>query len=228
MKVVIFGASGMVGSGVLLECLDSPEVSRVIVVGRTPTGRTHDKLTEIEHGDFLDFSTIEDELKDLDACFWCLGISAAGLSEEKYTRITYDFTKAAAETLLRLNPKITMCFVSGMGTDSSEKGRQMWARVKGRAENLLLGMGFERAIMFRPAAIQPTRGIKSKTLLYRIVYIMMTPLWPLSRLVAGKWVTNGVVIGRAMIHAAQHGAPKDILESPDINALAQSALAGAS
>lgn len=220
MKVVLFGASGMIGSGVLLECLDSPDVQSVVAVGRTKTGIEHAKLREVVHADFLDFSAIEPDLSGLDACFWCLGISSTGMSEADYTRVTHDFTKAAAETLLKCSPRIVMCFVSGAGTDSSEQGRSMWARVKGKTENLLLGMGFARATMFRPGYIQPMRGVTSKTRLYRALYVVTTPLFPLVRRLFPKSVTTTVAVGRAMIAVARDGAPGPILDSGDINALA--------
>jgi uncharacterized protein YbjT (DUF2867 family) len=220
MKIVLFGASGMIGSGVLLECMDSAEVESVLSVGRSSTGRSHVKLREIVHHELLDLAAIEDQLTGLDACFWCLGVSAAGLSEEAYRRITVDFTEAAAKTLLRLNPGIAMCFVSGAGTDSSEQGRAMWARVKGRAENLLLGMGFERATMFRPAFIQPLRGVVSKTRSYRVMYAVLKPFYPLLKLLFPRQVTTSVAVGRAMIRAAHEGSAKAILECWEINELA--------
>jgi uncharacterized protein YbjT (DUF2867 family) len=218
MRVVLFGASGMIGKGVLLECLDSEDVDSVLVVGRSPTGIEHAKLREILHRDFLDFSAIADELRGMDACLWCLGVSAAGMSEADYTRITYAYTKAAAETLLRLDPEIAFCFVSGAGTDAH--GRAMWARVKGRTEELLLGMGFRRAFMFRPAYIHPMRGVTSKTKLYRALYVIAKPLYPVMRRLFPDATTTTVMVGRAMIAAAVRGAPKPILESADINALA--------
>lgn len=221
MKVVIFGASGMIGTGVLLECLDSNDVESVCVVGRSGSGMQHAKLREIQHADFLDFAPIRDELRDVDACFWCLGVSSAGLSEEEYTRITYGYTKAAADLLYELNPQLAFCFVSGASTDSTEAGSTMWARVKGKAENLVLGKGFRRAVMFRPGYIHPMRGTRSKTAVYRIAYFFTVPLYPVLRRLFPKFVTTSVAIGRAMIVAARDGSEKAILDPPDINALAE-------
>ena len=179
MKVLLFGASGMVGQGVLRECLLDPEVTTVLSIVRSSTGQQHPKLREIVHKDFLDFSSIESELSGFDACFFCLGVSSAGMSEENYRRITYDITLAAAQTLVKLNPNMTFVYVSGAGTDSSERGRVMWARVKGQTENALLRLPFKAAYMFRPAVIVPLHGIKSRTMLYRIPYAVLGPLLPL-------------------------------------------------
>jgi uncharacterized protein YbjT (DUF2867 family) len=221
MNVVLFGASGMVGRGVLLECLEAPEITRVLAVVRRPLSISHPKLTEIVHSDFTDYGAIGDRLRDAGACFFCLGVSSVGMKEEEYRRITYDFTIAAAKTLQRLNPQVVFCYVSGAGTDSSEKGRSMWARVKGRTENELLAM-FPNAYMFRPGYIHPEKGVTSSTPLYRAAYIA---LWPIGRLLvaASKGLaTTTIVLGRAMIIAALRGAPKKILESRDINALGRS------
>ena len=179
MKVILFGASGMVGQGVLRECLLDPEVTAVLSIVRSSTGQQHPKLREIVHKDFFDFSSIESELSGFDACFFCLGVSSAGMSEENYRRITYDITLAAAQTLVKLNPNMTFIYVSGAGTDSSERGRMMWARVKGQTENALLRLPFKAAYMFRPAVIVPLHGIKSRTRLYRVSYAVLGPLLPL-------------------------------------------------
>ncbi|PKN58348.1 MAG: epimerase [Deltaproteobacteria bacterium HGW-Deltaproteobacteria-14] len=219
MNVVIFGASGMVGHGALIECLEGSEVASVRVVGRSSAGVEHPKLREIAHSDFLDFTAIEPDLTGLDACFWCLGVSSSGMSEADYRRITHDFTVAAAETLLRLNPALTMCFVSGTGTDSSAAGSTMWARVKGATENALLAMPFATAAMFRPGYIQPRKGVKSKTRSYRWALAALRPLYPLIKLSFGARVTTTDTIGRAMIRVAREGTPKPILTAPDINAL---------
>ena len=160
MKVLVFGASGMVGQGVLRECLLDPEVSVVLSIARSSTGQQHPKLKEIVHKDFLDFASLETEWAGLDACFFCLGVSSAGMSEENYKRVTYDITLAAAQVLAKLNPNLTFVYVSGAGTDSSERGRVMWARVKGQTENALLRMPFRAAYMFRPGVIVPLHGIK--------------------------------------------------------------------
>ncbi len=166
MKVILFGATGMVGQGVLRECLLDPEVETVLAVGRSSTGQQHAKLQEILHKDLEDLSRIENKLSGYDACFFCLGVSSAGLNEQQYRRVTYDLTIAAAKVLVRLNPAMTFIYVSGAGTDSTERGRMMWARVKGQTENALLQMPFRAAYMFRPAYIQPLHGIKTRTRWY--------------------------------------------------------------
>jgi len=215
MNVVVFGASGMLGHAAVLEALDDEDVRSVKTVGRRQLDLEHPRLTQIIHSDLLDFSAIEDQLTDLDACLWCLGISAAGLTEDEYRRITVGFTRAAAEALLRLNPQIAMCFISGTGTDPT--GRAMWQRVKGEAENMLLGMGFARATMLRPAMIKPMRGVSSRTTSYRVGYAVVRPLWPLIRMVAGKHATDSVTVGRALLKAAKQDAPSAILENHEIN-----------
>jgi uncharacterized protein YbjT (DUF2867 family) len=220
MNVVLFGGSGMVGQAVLRECLLDPDVDRVVSVVRKATGERHPKLEELVHSDFFDFSAIESGLTGADACFFALGVTSAGMSEEAYRRVTYDITMAAARTLLDLNPGMTFVFVSGAGTDSSEHGRTMWARVKGVTENALLGMPFKAAYMVRPAGIQPLHGIRSRTTSYRILYTLLRPVFPLLRATIPQYVTTTELLGRAMIEAAKHGAPKRILESIDINRLA--------
>jgi uncharacterized protein YbjT (DUF2867 family) len=219
MNVIIFGATGMVGQGVLRECLLDPEVEGVLCIGRGSTGQQHPKLREIVHSDFLDFSPIESEMRGLDACFFCLGVSSAGMQEQPYRRVTYDFTVAAAQTLARLNPGMTFIYVSGMGTDSFERGRVTWARVKGATENALLRMPFKAAYMFRPAAIVPLHGIKSKTGLYRFFYALTAPLLPWLYAHFPRYVTTTEQMGRAMLKVAKYGAPKPVLENSDINAL---------
>ena len=219
MRVILFGASGMVGQGVLRECLLDPEVTGVLSIVRSSTGQQHAKIREIVHKDFFDFSSIESELSGLDACFFCLGVSSAGMSEEKYRRVTYDIALAAAQTLAKLNPNMTMVFISGAGTDSSERGRVMWARVKGQTENALLRLPFKAAYMFRPGVIVPLHGIKSRTRLYRIPYLILAPILPLLNRLFPKYVTTTEKLGRAMLTAAKRGAPKQVLESADINEL---------
>lgn len=221
MNVVIFGATGLVGRGVLLEALDDPGVERVVSVARRPSGVTHDKLQDIEHDDFTDFDPIADQLADLDACFWCLGISSAGLDEAAYTRITYDFTMAAAKVLKEKNPDMVFCFVSGAGTDDTEQGRTMWARVKGKTENALKGMGFRTTVLFRPAFIKPMRGSSPRGALYKVMTAILGLFAPLFRALGAA--TSTVEIGRAMLAAARGNAPKQILDSRDINALAKDA-----
>ena len=220
MKVVVFGASGMVGQGVLRECLLDPEIESVLSIGRSATGRRHAKLREVLHKDFFDLSTIEADLTGLDACFFCLGTSAAGMSEVDYHRVTYELTLAVARTLVRLDPAMTFLYISGAGTDSSEKGRSMWARVKGKTENALLALPFKASYMFRPGYIQPMHGIKSKTRWYRILYASLGWLYPVFKALAPTMATTTEQLGRAMVAAAKHGAPKHVLEGRDINALA--------
>jgi uncharacterized protein YbjT (DUF2867 family) len=221
VNVVLFGASGMVGQGVLRECLLDSDVQSVLSIGRSATGRRDPKLRELVHRDFLDFSSIENQLSGFDACFFCLGVSSVGMKEADYRHITYDFTLAAARPLASLNPGMTFVYVSGTGTDSSEQGRTMWARVKGKTENDLLRLPFKAAYMFRPGVIVPLHGIKSKTKLVRISYAVMGPLLPLLRAAFPKYVTTTEQVGRAMIQVAKHGAPKVLLENPDINELAR-------
>ena len=218
MKVIVFGASGMVGQGVLRECLFAPDVTRVVSVGRSPSGQQHPKLRELLHADFSDFSAIEGELAGFDACFFCTGVSSAGMSEGDYPRGTYESTLAAARTLVRLNPAMTFIYVSGAGTDSTEKGRSMWARVKGRTENALFALPFKAAYMFRPGAIQPLHGIRPKSRVYRFAYTIAGPLLPLGRALFPGAVTTTELVGRAMLNAVRRGAGKKILENRDINA----------
>ena len=215
-KVIITGASGMVGKGVLLECLDHDSISEVLVVGRNPQSINHPKLKELIHSDFTNFVEVKDQLLGYDACFFCLGISAAGLNEEQYKRITYDFTLALAKTLFGINPKMTFNYVSGEGTDSSEKGKMMWARVKGKTENDLLNLGFKQAFMFRPGAIIPLRGIKSKTKSYQFMYDYFLWLVKIIKLIAPNSVVSTTQIGLAMINSMLNGYPDKILRPKDI------------
>jgi uncharacterized protein YbjT (DUF2867 family) len=219
VKVILFGASGMVGQGVLRECLLAPEVEQVLSIGRSATGPKHPKLREVQHADFSDFSALEPQLAGFDACFYCLGATAGGKSEAEYTRITFDFTLAAARPLASLNPGMTFVYVSGASTDATERGRIMWARVKGRTENALLALPFKAAVMFRPAGIIPVHGVVSKTAAYRIFYVVLGPLLPLLRRLFPAAVTTTELIGRAMLNAVRIGAPKQVLESADIDAL---------
>jgi uncharacterized protein YbjT (DUF2867 family) len=222
MKVLIFGATGMVGQGVLRECLLDPDVSSVQTIGRTGTGLKQAKLREIVHPDLMHYSEIEESLRCFDSCFFCLGVSSAGMSEPEYERLTYGITLAAAEILARLNPGMTFVYVSGKGTDSTEKGRSMWARVKGRTENALLRLPFKAAYMFRPAGIQPMHGERPKAAAYRIVAPLAFLLLPLIRRIFPDYVLTTEEIGRAMIGVARRGFPKKILESPDIRECARS------
>jgi uncharacterized protein YbjT (DUF2867 family) len=219
-RILLFGATGMIGQGVLRECLNDPGVAHVLSVGRTATGVTHAKLSELVREDLFDLAPIEDELTGFDAAFYCLGVSAAGMSEAGYTRLTYDLTLSVAETLARRNPRMTFVYVSGAGTDATEKGRVMWARVKGRTENALRRLPFAAVYLFRPGIIQPLHGARSKTPSYRFLYGAMKPLLPLARLLLPRQVTTTEVIGRAMLAVARYGAPKAVLQSTDLVALA--------
>lgn len=218
MKVIIFGATGMVGQGVLRECLLDPEVELTQTVGRTATGIPHPRLREIVHSDLWNYAPIESSLAGFDACFFCLGVASRGMKEEEYKRITYGITLAAADILCRLNPQMKFIYVSGAGTDSSEKGKIMWARVKGKTENALLKMPFAAAYMFRPGLIQPLDGIQSKTKLYRVFYKISKPVIPFLRSSFPNHVLTTKEIGQAMLNVAKHGYPKRILETKDIRA----------
>lgn len=219
-KVIITGATGMVGKGILLECLDYTQIEEVLVIGRSTIGMMHPKLTELIHKDFLDFSNVANQLEGYDACFYSLGISAAGLNEGQYRKITYDYTIALAKTLLDNNPEMTFNYVSGEGTDSSEKGRMMWARVKGKTENDLLKLGFKQAFMFRPGAILPLKGIKSRTKSYQFLYDYFTWLVKLIKVIAPNSIVNTTQIGLAMINSVLMGYDKKILRPKDIIKLA--------
>lgn len=221
MNVVIFGATGMVGSGVLLECLDDPRVASVLVVGRSPCGVEHEKVREHLRADFFDYGDVARELAGLDACFFCLGVSAYRMDEAAYSHLTYDLTLAAAGALSGASPGLTFCYVSGQGTDSSERGRFMWARVKGRTENALLAL-LPGACMFRPGYIQPLKGVRSKTRLYQAMYNVVAPMYPLFRRVFGAYMTTSENVGRAMIEVAARGCETRVLETGDINRIAAS------
>ncbi|MFD0229222.1 epimerase [Streptomyces hirsutus] len=219
MKIVIFGASGMTGHGVLRACLLDPAVTRVLVVVRSPLGISHPKLQEVIHQDFTDLSAISEQLAGHDACFYCLGISSAGRSEAEYTRITYDYTLAAARAVSASNPGLTFTYISGEGTDSREDGRSMWARVKGRTENALLAMPMN-AYMFRPAYIRPRHGAVSRTPVYRVLYALTSWFYPLLRRLSPGHTTTTEHIGRAMLAVTRPGAVEQrILYSPEINRL---------
>lgn len=217
MKVIVFGATGMVGQGVLRECLLDPAVTEVLTIGRSATGQQSPKLREIVHKDFLDFSAIENEMTGYDACFFCLGVSSLGLDEARYRHLTYDITLAAARPLARLNPGMTFVYVTGASTDSTEQGSMMWARVKGKTENDLLKLPFKAAYMFRPGAIQPLHGVRSKTAWVQAIYTVTSPLLTLLHHLAPQYVTTTEEVGRAMLAVARHGYPKPILEMPDIH-----------
>jgi uncharacterized protein YbjT (DUF2867 family) len=220
MNVVIFGATGMVGQGVLLECLRDTNVERVLVIGRSSAGREHAKLQEVLVPDLFDVASYASELTGLDACFFCLGISSAGMSEPAYRHLTYDLTTAVAGELATRSPALCFVYVSGAGTDSTERGRSMWARVKGATENALLAIPFRSAFMFRPGVIQPLDRIRSKTRAYRLGYVLMAPVLPLLRRAFPNSVSTTREIGQAMLAVARNGWSRSVLETKDIHAAA--------
>ncbi len=223
MRVLLFGASGMVGQGVLRECILSPDVESILCISRGPgslgLGEGSEKVRELVTVDFYDFSAIEPQLAGCDACFFCLGVSSVGMKEEQYRRITYDIALAAAQAILRANPtpsSVTFVYVSGAGTDA--KSRTMWARVKGETENALLAMPFRAASMFRPGAIMPMHGIRSKTAFYQAFYSVLAPLMPLLLRTFPRHMNTTEQVGRAMLHVTREGYAKTILEPSDITA----------
>jgi uncharacterized protein YbjT (DUF2867 family) len=219
MKVIVTGSTGMVGKAVLLECLDHPEIDKVFVINRRSIGLTHPKMIEVLHSDFSDYSSLKDQLQGYSAAYLCMGVSAAGMSEEKYTMVTHDFSLALATTLFNINPGMTITYISGEGTDSSEKVSSMWARVKGKTENNLLKLGFKQAFMFRPGVIIPLKGIKSSTNMYQFFYDYFLWLIKLIKLIAPNTIVNTTQLGLAMINVTQYGfdntvlRPKQILEA---------------
>jgi uncharacterized protein YbjT (DUF2867 family) len=219
MKVILFGATGMVGQGVLRECLLDAGIESVLVVGRSSTGMRHAKLREVLHDNFTDFSKIESQLRGYDACFFCLGVSSVGMEAERYRHLTYDVTIAAAKTLVRLNPAMVFTYVTGRGTDSTEQGPVRWARVKGKTENDLLKLPFKAAYMFRPAGIQPLHGVRSRTAWVQAIYVVAAPLLSYLARTAPKYMTTSEQLGRAMIKVARDGYPTSVLESEDISSI---------
>jgi len=222
MKVVVFGATGMVGNSVLRECLDDPRIDEVVTVGRNPSGTTAPKIVDIVHRDMLDFSAIEADLTGADACFFCLGVSSAGMNEADYTRITHDITLAAATTLSGVNPQMVFVYVSGESADSTETSKTMWKRVRGATENALLALPLTTYIL-RPGFIRPRPGSPSKTWWYKVFYQVSVPLYPLLRKVWPSSVTTSENIGKAMIALAANAPdlPDRVLRSDKINELAQ-------
>ncbi|HWY02280.1 MAG TPA: NAD(P)H-binding protein [Candidatus Acidoferrum sp.] len=221
MKVVIFGATGMVGQGVLRECLLDPDVESVLAVVRNASLPHHDKLREIVHQDVSDLAAIEDSLSGYDACFFCLGVSSVGMKEETHRRVTYDLTVSVAKTLAKLNPTMTFIYVSGAGTDSTERGRLMWARVKGRTENALLQIRFKAVFLFRPGYVQLLHGIRTKKAWYGAVYALVKPLYPLLKMLFPNYVTTTECVGRAMLGVTKRGFPKPVVENRDINGMCE-------
>lgn len=220
MKVLLFGASGMIGKGVLLECIADPDVTKVLAIGRSPSGAKDPKVEDLVLPDLHDYSAVRAKLEGYDACFFCLGVSSAGMNEADYTKITYDLTVAAAKAIHQASPNLVFCFVSGASTDSTEQKGAMWARVKGRAENAVLKMGFKQAYMFRPGLIQPLKGIQSRTPAYRYFYLAFGWLLPVLKQVLPSTITTTERIGLAMINAVKKGYAQPILETRDINLLA--------
>jgi uncharacterized protein YbjT (DUF2867 family) len=220
MRVILFGATGMVGAGVLHECLRDDRVQEVLAILRSTSGRSHPRLRELIRTDFLDYSDARETLRGYDACFFCLGVTAVGKTEEEYRRLTFDITMAAARMMAGLNPGSTFCYVSGQGTDSSEKGRVMWARIKGKTENAILQLPL-KGYMLRPGYIQPLGGIRSKTRVYRLFYQLMAPVYPVLKRLTPNLVTTNETVGRAMISLAANGYEARILEVRDINRVGQ-------
>ncbi len=219
MKIVLFGATGMIGSGSLIECLESKDVREVLVVGRRSCEVEHDKLSELILDDMFEYSAVQGRFAGTDACFFCLGVSAAGMSEEAYHRVTYELTVTAAESLASVNDGMTFCYISGAGAYSSEQGPMMWARVKGKIENRLAEMDFASLWIFRPGFIQPVKGVRSRTRLYNAIYAVAGPLTPLMSRIAPSLVTTTEKIGRALIRVARDGADQTVLTNRDINRL---------
>jgi uncharacterized protein YbjT (DUF2867 family) len=221
VKVLIFGATGMVGQGVLRECLAAPDVTLVQAIGRTPTAQQHPKLREVVHGDMSHYEKVEEELKGFDACFFCLGVSSTKMGERAYTRVTHDLTLAAAETLARLNPQMVFIYLSGAGADQTGTSKTMWERVRGGTEKALLALPFKAVYIFRPGMIQPLGDIKSKTPSYRIFYSLMKPLLPGLRMLFPKEIVTTAQMGQAMLKATRQLPAKRVLERSDIAALSE-------
>jgi uncharacterized protein YbjT (DUF2867 family) len=217
VNVLIFGATGMVGQGVLRECLAAPDVAMVKTIGRAPTGQRNLKLQELVHADMWQYDGIDDELTGFDACFFCIGVSSAGMDEQKYTHLTYDLTLAAARKLAQLNPQMVFVYVSGVGADSTEKSSVMWERVRGKTENALLALAFRAVYILRPGMIQPLDGITSKTPAYRIFYSLMKPVLPLLRRALPDQILTTAQVGQAMLNLVRRGAPVRTLDSAAIN-----------
>lgn len=222
IRSILFGGTGMVGEGVLHEALNDTEVESILVIGRRSCNVTHQKLRELLHNDFHEYTAIEDHLRGYNACFFCLGVTSLGKSEQEYRRLTYDLTMAAARTLSRLNPGMVFCYVSGAGTDSTERGRSMWARVKGKTENDLMKLPFKAVYAFRPGFIRPIAGLKNSLTFSKV----LAPLYPVLNLLIPKYVCTLEDVGHSMIRAAGAGYPKSVLECVDITQLARTRSGG--
>ncbi len=217
VTAIITGSTGMVGEGVLHQCLENPLVKKVLVINRKPGGYSHPKLAELFVNDFFDLSPIEAQLKGYNACFFCLGVSSVGMKKDKYYHLTYDLTMHLAQTLSRLNPDMTFCYVSGAGTDSTEKGKSNWARVKGKTENDLMKLPFKKAYAFRPGFIKPIKGLKNAHSFYKYI----NWLYPVGRVFYPSGFCTLKELGNAMIHSVSRGYNKSVLEGKDIITLAK-------
>ena len=223
MRIVLFGGTGQIGRGVLLEALDDPGVTDVLAIGRAKTGESHPRLREVEHRDLFDLAPVAAEMRGADACIFCIGVSAVGMSEADYTRITHDMTLAVANRFLASNPDAAFLFISGQGADTTESGALMWARVKGRTENALLAMPFRAVTIFRPGLVLPERGIQSRTRWYRVFYTVTRPLGGL--FVGAGVATTTTLLGLAMLEAVEHPPGERILDNRAINTLGAERLA---
>ena len=221
MKILVFGASGMVGQGAVRESLRAPDVSEVIVVVREALALTHPKLRQIVVDDLLDLSLHRPSLKDVSGCLFCIGVTSSGMSAEAYKKLTHGLTLAVASKLLDMNPRMVFVYVSGAGADSTERNGGMWARVRGQTENAILRLPFANSFILRPALIEPLHGARSKTRSYRALYTLLAPLLPVLRWIAPGWVLSTQLIGEAMLGLLRHGAPVRVLESSDIRALVE-------
>ena len=212
LHVIVTGATGMVGEGVLQEALESEAVEKVLVINRKPCGILHSKLSEVIHDNFFDLTPIADLLRPYDACFFCLGVSSVGKKEPEFYRLTYTLTLHVATLLSQFNPQMTFCYISGAGTDSSENGKMMWARVKGKTENDLSKLPFKKVYNFRPGILQPTPGLKNTLPYYRYINWLL----PVVNMLAPKYISTLKELGKAMITTASKGYEKDVLEVADI------------
>lgn len=220
IKVIITGSTGMIGKGILYECLENPSISSILLINRTSIEMEHEKIKEILIEDFHNLSPFRDVLSGYDACYYCLGVSSYRMKEKEYNEITYKMTLHLAKLLSDINPDLSLCYVSAVGSDSSEQGRSMWARVRGKTENAILKLPLKSAYLFRPGYVQPMKGIKSKTSMYTTMYTIVKPFYPIFKYLIPNKVTTTSAIGKAMIYTSLHGSDKTILYNKDINELA--------